>query len=282
MTMYCTCIFPAFLLLIAACGCSSFITQPPPSVAHQRRTANLGHSFTNQRRSVQLNDAAVSVVETFFITKPYVAAFLTCSVKASAADLIAQIQQQQPSSSTPTCADNNVDLSRNLAFLVYGGLYQGMAQQFMYSTVFPGMFGHDLDMLGLARQVGFDMMVVGPFLCLPLAYAAKSLFSGGNEESSSGNNLENKQQALQQGLEKYMHDVTTQGLLLKYWGLWTPVNFLTFGVVPMHFRVAFVAFISFFWIFVLSTTSAAESTNESILMQRQARGQQKSCGTHDA
>ena len=224
------CFIRLFLLLLLVCRRSSSF------VLH---TSNR-RSFTHDR-SVQLNGAAAaSAVETFFITKPYVAAFLTCSVKASAADWIAQTK-----ASTTT-----VDLQRNLAFLLYGGLYQGMAQQFMYSTVFPNMFGHELDMMGLASQVSFDMICVGPCLCLPICYAVKSLVSTADTR------------ALQQGMEKYVHDVTTQGLLLKYWGLWTPVNFLTFGVVPMHFRVAFVASISFFWIFILSTTAASESKDD--------------------
>jgi len=241
-------IFRTLLVLLAACGSSSFTTLP--SVTHRvARPSTFSPS--------KLNGAAVSAVESFFITKPYVAAFLTCSVKASAADLIAQTRQ---------CA-KNVDVSRNLAFLVYGGLYQGLAQQFMYSTVFPDIFGHDLDMMGLASQVSFDMCIVGPFLCLPLAYAFKSMFSGDeNEELTS---LETKGQALQQGLEKYVNDVTSQGLLLKYWGLWTPVNFLTFGVVPMHFRVAFVASVSFFWILILSSVAADESNDDGVSIPQQ-------------
>lgn len=201
---------------------------------------------------MQLN--GVSEVEAFFITQPYVSAFAICSVKASAADWIDQAQQQQK-----TC-----DISRNLSFLLYGGLYQGCVQQFLYSSVFPDMFGHDLDMLGLASQVGFDMLCVGPLLCLPTAYAVKSLFSDSTDEH------ETKQNALQEGFEKYVHDVSTQGLLFKYWGLWMPVNLFTFSVVPMNFRVVFVALVSFFWIFILSSVAAAEKTPQQIYREKKA------------
>lgn len=222
----------ACLILLAVWRCSSFTIQTRP-LFPARPTS---HSATALHGVAEL-----STVESFFISQPYIAAFLTCSVKASAADWIAQTQQQQ--------RQESLDVARNAGFILYGGLYQGCAQQFMYSRIFPDIFGHDLDLLGLASQVFFDMMFVGPLLCLPMAYAAKTLCT------SCG---ESKLQALQEGLKKYGHDVTTQGLLFKYWALWTPVNFITFGVIPLHFRVAFVACISFFWIFILSSVAGAE------------------------
>lgn len=230
-----TCI-QALLLVLTARNCSSFSI---PLDSRQLLHQNNGNAVASSYRQSRLKDATISAVESFFITKPYLAAFLTCSAKASAADFIAQTK----------ASATNVDLSRNAAFLIYGGLYQGMAQQFMYSTVFPDMFGHDLDLNGLISQVAFDMTVVGPFLCLPLAYAVKGAFIGDDNVAT--------------GLEKYVHDVTSRGLLFKYWALWGPVNFFTFGVIPHHFRVAFVAFISFFWIFILSSTAAAETPNKS-------------------
>jgi hypothetical protein len=37
-------------------------------------------------------------------------------------------------------------------------------------------------------------------------------------------------------------------------GIWIPVNFLVFSLVPEHFRVTFVALVSFFWTMILSKT----------------------------
>ena len=280
---------------------TAFIVSTQASTNYEKATSSFHHNHPCRLRrqcrhdhTLQLSEAAVSTtttIESFFITQPYLSAFLTCSFKASAADWIAQTQpfrtlqqqkqqqqqQQQVSSMTATMApaasatnnnynSNAVDLSRNLAFLLYGGLYQGMAQQFMYSRVFPDMFGHGpLDMTALASQVAFDMAIVGPFLCLPTAYIVKSLFAPSSSTSSSETSDHDETtdntttSTLTLGLEKYMNDVTQQGLLLKYWGLWTPVNFVTFGVVPPHFRVAFVATVSFFWVFVLSSVAGSSS-----------------------
>ena len=199
----------------------------------------------------------VSAIENFYQSQPYVSAFLTCSFKASAADWVAQQQQQQQEQQQQdattayedTDADNNnddsIDVSRNLAFLLYGGLYQGLAQQFMWSNVFPDMFGYERTWQTVAMSVAFDMTVVGPFLCLPLAYLVKGVLEVGD---------------ITQGLHKYFEDIMTRSLLHKYWALWAPVQSLTFGVIPAHFRVVFVAAVSFFWVCILSSTAATTTT----------------------
>ena len=124
----------------------------------------------------------------------------------------------------------------------------------MYSTVFPDWFGDGGDWQSVAWQVAFDMAVIGPFLCLPVAYIVKSLVN------TTGDNTLSALERMQQSLDKYVEDVMERGLLLKYWALWIPVQTLTFGVVPQHFRVAFVALVSFFWVTILSSISAATSS----------------------
>ena len=56
-------------------------------------------------------------------------------------------------------------------------------------------------------------------------------------------------------LRRYLADAR-RDLLAKYWALWTPVQCLTFGVVPPQWRIAFVAAVSFFWLIVLSSIAA--------------------------
>ena len=244
----------ALMLLTSPDSAFSFHQTPvfTPRKSPSRHTKTNLHAFALE--------GAASAVESFFVSQPYVSAFLTCSFKASAADFVAQTQQPEPQFTSGQQGDHAipVDVSRNIAFLLYGGLYQGMAQQFMYSTLYPDMFGHELHMQSLAMQVAFDMTVVGPLLCLPIAYAVKSLFTADNE----GSNDITKLDAVKSGLDKYVEDVMTRGLLLKYWALWTPVNFLTFSVVPQHFRVAFVAAVSFFWVFILSSVASSSEADD--------------------
>jgi len=196
--------------------------------------------------------ASVSTaINSFFQSQPYLASFLTCSVKASAADAIAQRQEEGSSDETSTELEpvSDIDFSRNLGFLLYGGLYTGMAQNFLYTVLYPMWFGTEESASIIFKEVMADNFIFGPLLCLPIAYAFKAAFT-----SKEGLTKE----TLVQGLEKYIEDVRERGLMMKYWTIWMPVQFLTFSVIPSHFRVAFVAVVSFFWIFILSSVAASE------------------------
>lgn len=57
-------------------------------------------------------------------------------------------------------------------------------------------------------------------------------------------------------MRRYWHDVRRNGLWTKYFALWGPVQCLTFSVVPEHYRVSFIACVSFFWLIILSTISS--------------------------
>jgi Mpv17 / PMP22 family len=268
------------LLLLVLLGrpehCSVRAFSPSPSSSANEKSSRGATTVARRVRTTATKRAAFSVphaVESFYQNSPYLSAFVTCSVKASAADFFAQTKHLEASAEleehvvvgaaaakerarsdrTPFSSHHHhVDVSRNVAFLLYGGLYQGMAQQWMYNTLYPAWFGSHLhDWQVLATQVAFDMIVIGPFLCLPTAYAVKSLFTARNL------GVETVVDVIADGLNKYTNDAVEHNLVFKYWALWTPVQFLTFGVVPEHYRVAFVAAISFFWVFLLSSTSSS-------------------------
>ncbi len=169
---------------------------------------------------------------------------MTCGIKASAADFLAQ---RREATSDETKNEDQVELERNIAFILYGGLYQGMAQYYIYNILFPTWFGNGSDLFTVGTQVLFDLGVVTPFLCLPVAYLVKSAIYG----------LEPIE-----GLKKYVNDVQNKGLLLKYYRIWFPAQCLTFGVVPEHLRIVFIAFISFFWLIILSSVSSSEAVTE--------------------
>jgi hypothetical protein len=213
--------------------------------------------------ATQGSASAFSGITAFFQTQPYLAAFLTCSFKASAADIVAQtreengepVTQKQPAETQLTPFSNGVDVSRNLGFLLYGGLYQGMVQNYLYSVVYPALLGTDESWTLIFKEVLLDNLIFAPFLCLPVAYTFKTAFTSDDLSLDT----------FRKGLEKYFDDVTTKGLLTKYWTIWIPAQSLTFGVVPPHFRVPFVAVVSFFWIFILSTISSAETDEKNAL-----------------
>jgi len=197
----------------------------------------------------------MSAINSFFQTQPYLAGFLTCSFKASAADMFAQTQELgeektlRVSEEECEISPNNVDISRNLGFLFYGGMYQGMVQNYLFNVIYPSWFGTDDSLTLIGKEVLVDNLVFAPLLCLPIAYSFKAAFTS---DKPLGLNV------LREGLEKYVSDVTTKGLLVEYWKIWFPANIITFGVIPSHYRVVFVAAISFFWVCMLSSISNSE------------------------
>ena len=234
---------------------SSAFTGPTKTSSHQSlKRSRVGplHSFEVMEAVGATHAPIMSTVNSFFQTEPYLAAFLTCSFKASAADMIAQTQEMgndnaptpKLSSSDDNEVNNNVNISRNLGFLFYGGIYQGMAQNFIYNVIYPSWFGTDESLALVGKEVLVENLLFAPLLCLPIAYAFKTAFS--SEEPLGLDTLK-------VGWEKYVQDVTTKGLLARYWTIWFPANMITFGVIPPHYRVVFVASVSFFWICMLSS-----------------------------
>jgi protein Mpv17 len=223
-------------------------------------------------------------IDEFFMTQPFLAAFTVCSMKASAADFLAQHssstattatqtkqekkkkkQQQQGQHTNSNVDINQFNINRNIAFWLYGGLYQGMWLQFLYTVVYPMLFASFDN--SLVYQVHTEIVLFGPFLTLPLAYVIRSVidnqssrsgdysFDDKNHKKLSSSETTITQQATQ-GLEKYKDHVMSQGLLFKYWLIWGPAQTINFTVVPPHMRVLFVAFVSFFWVYLLSMISS--------------------------
>jgi hypothetical protein len=137
-----------------------------------------------------------------------------------------------------------LDYVRNLSFILYGGFYQGMGHTFLYSHLYPSLFGTEPIISSVLAQASMDNVLLAPFVCLPTVYIIKSLLQGTD---------------VQAGLEKYWDHIFSQHALLKYWSLWFPVACFKFGLVPEHLRVPFAAFISFFWVCMLSTISAQKT-----------------------
>jgi hypothetical protein len=202
-------------------------------------------------------------INALFVHFPYVAAFMVCGFKGALADGIVQkstIQMAAASVSNDKNKNNKTnnnnannannnkndknnlsfEYKRNIAFLFYGGLYQGCFQEFMFNTIFPLLFGTATDLRTVITKVSFDMLVVSPFLCLPVAYVLKGAIY---------------KDTIIDSIKRYMYDVKENKLLKKYWMLWSPAQCLTFSLIPEHFRIGFIAGISFFWLMILSSIS---------------------------
>lgn len=187
--------------------------------------------------------AVFSAVNTFYKTMPLASAFVTCGIKASAADLVAPKTQITLESEVAEVEAIRIEKRRNLAFFLYGGFYQGMAQQIIFNKIFPRLFGESTDFTTVAYKVLTSQLVVGPLITLPVAYLMKSLIF---------------KHSFTEALSFYKNDVKDRGLLKKFWSLWVPVQCLTFGVVPQHLRILFIAAVSFFWLVIFSSITAED------------------------
>lgn len=191
---------------------------------------------------------ALSAINTAFELNPYAAGAFVAGVKAGSADLLAQKRQirmakaEADPKETEAEKAKGLDVQRALAFLLYGAVYQGLAQEYTYNHLYPVLFGTETTVTIVLKKVFCDMFVQTPLLTLPIAYYAKALLVGNS---------------FRHAMTHYVDDIRNRGLLFKFWGLWTPVQCLTFSIIPEHFRVSFIAMVSFFWVIILSSLSAA-------------------------
>ena len=142
--------------------------------------------------------SAISAINHFYKKNRFKGAFLTCSIKGCSADLVAQYiagkkkeRIQREEESKVTAIDNALsklnpikktrggdiiegkswkfDHRRSLIFLLYGGLYQGCAQEYIYNDILP-ILGTGTDVKTVAKKVVLDMAFISPLICIPSKY----------------------------------------------------------------------------------------------------------------
>ncbi|KAL7523999.1 hypothetical protein ACHAXR_000398, partial [Thalassiosira sp. AJA248-18] len=185
--------------------------------------------------------AAGASIAKFYKASPLIAGFLTASTKAGLADSLAQYRDVY---------STKFDVKRNLAMVLYSGFVLGISVELMYNHAFPLLFSSSVASTPLVMAVKktlFDGFVNAPLLWLPPAYIAKAFVY---------------RYPKREGIQKYITDVKDNGLLKKYWMLWLPMSMINFLFIPAHFRVAFVAGVSFFWMIILSMVANNKSGEE--------------------
>lgn len=252
---------------------STLQSYQPPKV--QPRTGQKVPSKTQLDALVEI-DSATSGLDDFFRTQPFLSAFVACSVKASVADFLAQTSvvtsknaaevqrmlshsRHQVDDAIMTHMVGNINIQRNIAFLLYGGLYQGMFLQFLYLVVYPNLYSGSAFRIPLS--IFSDIFAFGPLVTLPIAYIIQSIMANITVTSYDDKGLDDDflVERVHQALEKYKNHVLTKDLLTKYWMVWGPAQTINWCFVPEHLRVFFVAFVSFFWVYLLSAISSQQS-----------------------
>eukprot|EP00635_Sarcinochrysidales_sp_CCMP3193_P008408 CAMPEP_0118905622 /NCGR_PEP_ID=MMETSP1166-20130328/9541_1 /TAXON_ID=1104430 /ORGANISM="Chrysoreinhardia sp, Strain CCMP3193" /LENGTH=221 /DNA_ID=CAMNT_0006844893 /DNA_START=1 /DNA_END=666 /DNA_ORIENTATION=- len=172
---------------------------------------------------------SVRVYGEWSASRPWTSAFVTCFVKGSIADLMAQtVIEGKPL--------KDVDCYRNGLFAFYGGWYCGWAQHFIYNVVYTRVFGSSTTVRNALRKIGADAAVHVPLVVFPVFYAYKGLFYDGL--------------GVVGGLRKY--EVEAKDMILNYYKVWIPANLAVFTVVPVRFRIGFIATTSLGWLTISS------------------------------
>lgn len=235
---------PTILLLILFSRISAFLSAPSSvsdiircrSTPKRNKTDNRqqyhGVSSPPSPSLSALPVPSIVGVATFYKTWPLLAGFLTASTKGAIADRLAQ------------CRDvytTKYDWKRNISMALYSGTILGITCEIMYNRIFPVLFGvataEKFNLSRVIKMTLFDGFINAPLVWLPPAYITQALVY---------------QYPIREAIKKYMNDIKEKGLLTKYWSLWLPMTTINFAIIPSHFRILFVACISFFWMIILS------------------------------
>eukprot|EP01023_Acetabularia_acetabulum_P009722 TRINITY_DN1439_c0_g2_i2.p1 TRINITY_DN1439_c0_g2~~TRINITY_DN1439_c0_g2_i2.p1 ORF type:complete len:220 (-),score=22.25 TRINITY_DN1439_c0_g2_i2:249-908(-) len=161
---------------------------------------------------------------------PFTTGMITTGLKTSAADIFAQkvIEKKE-----------TIDWRRNGVFSLFGFLYLGGFQYYLYNHLFTQIcgplrstFGH----IGTSPIKTFlDQAIHHPFVYFPVFYLLKGALD---------------QRPINQTIQNYKNELWENCKAL--WSVWVPAQLLNFAVVPFYLRIPYVALVSFLWTIILS------------------------------
>ncbi|CAK9059084.1 unnamed protein product [Durusdinium trenchii] len=184
--------------------------------------------------------------------RPFLFGVAVSAVKTCASDFFAQkvVEQRE-----------QVDLRRNFIFFMWGLLYLGGVQYFVYVHLFARRWFPDAmsfaakswreklaDRQGqrtVLKQVFLDQFVHHPFILFPAFYQVKEFIEGGTAS---------------EGWRKFRQNQVED--LKLTWSVWIPVFMLNFSFSPIWMRVPVVAIVSFGFTTALSCLRGAPETVE--------------------
>mmetsp|Transcript_51420 Transcript_51420/g.171631 ORF Transcript_51420/g.171631 Transcript_51420/m.171631 type:complete len:240 (-) Transcript_51420:340-1059(-) len=173
---------------------------------------------------------------------PLKTSIVVTTVKAGLADLLVQ---------TVIEGRREVDERRVATFVVFGATYQGCFQYWMFNHWFEQLFpGRGL--VATAKKV-FAVNAVGdPVFFFPCFYTLKEVLS--RDSLASALTLDTVRCALSSYYKNCLDDWRNT------WATWIPGHAITYGVLPMHLRMPWVAAVSFGYLSLLSFTRGARIT----------------------
>ena len=145
---------------------------------------------------------------------------------------------------------NEINWKRNFCFAAFGFLYMGAALNQLYSKIYPHIFKVLLKLPQKripAAKFMFDSFIHSPFIYFPTFYCIKGMVF---KESISS-------KVIYDSLHEYFC-INFKSDMMNFYKLWIPAQMITFGVLPIHLQVPWVALISFIWTAYLSYSRGKE------------------------
>ena len=230
------------------------------SVTRPRKTPSVSNSINlvlpwQSRPRLSHDESSLNLIGTidaFMQAAPYATAFIAGGIESSAADFVAQIQEQQSLRLFSNMKGRQqyldglkrktqIDWKRNISFLLYGGLCLGIAYEWIYNVLFPKMFGASTNLPSALGMTIFECFVISPFLSIPFSYLISAAIS---------------RKSFRKAIRNYWRDATKNGLLTTYCAFFGPFQVALFVFVPAHLRMTVTSAVSFIWCIVLSKAAA--------------------------
>jgi len=218
----------------------------------------LTSKISNNVAGLAVGSHVIKKVVSITQRRPEMVAVVLTGLKTGASDIIAQKLDARRSKDVK----KKLDKRRVITFLLYGGIYLGWFQHFLFAKVYCKLFplaqvfasqstGEKLNnvagALDVLKQVTCEAVVHWPWLYIPAYYVVKQTISPtGFSLSSIANNLRSN----------WRED------LMLIWKVWIPAALINFSSVPLDFQIPFVAFISMFYIALFSLKRGGETSSK--------------------
>jgi len=200
-------------------------------------------------------------IASFPTRHPEILAVLVTSLKTGASDVIAQKLNAKRSNE----GKKKLDKRRLASFLLYGGLYLGYFQYFLFAKVYSKWFPmaqvfatqsirekmrDPIGALDVARQVTFEALVHWPWLYIPAFYVVQQTVAPKGFSLSS---------MIEKIRKNWKEDVRL------CWKVWIPAAIFNFSSVPLNYQVPFVAFVSLFYMTFFSLRRGGGTAEDNIV-----------------
>ena len=169
--------------------------------------------------------------ESFLKRHPFASAITITTCNAVAADIFTQlIVQSKPM--------KEWDVQRTFLLGAFGMLFQGCAQYTVVNVVWERLCPGTSPKSVIAKILGMNLLS-DPLLFFPCFYIFQTF-------------LEQRQLAVGAAMERYGQNCWSDWK--NSWMVWFPGHGITYGVMPPHRRIPWMAFLSFFYMCILSFT----------------------------